>query len=78
MNIFKKLYEMKKREMEVKQGKHGVMQKYMVLIPLFLLYWYKALFMPGREVYLVLLIPITIILPFFILRDIKEERNKKK
>jgi hypothetical protein len=77
MNIFKKLYQVKKKEIEIKQGKHGMTQKYVILVPLLLLYWYKALFMSGREFYLVLLIPITIIFVFAIKKDLKNTDRVK-
>jgi uncharacterized membrane protein YhaH (DUF805 family) len=77
MGIFKEMVEIKKREIEVKQGKHGIFKKYAILIPLLLLYWAKALFMPGREFYLVLLIPITIIFIFSIAKDLKNRNSEE-
>jgi len=61
MNIFKSLYEAKKLEIETKQGKNGTFMQYLLILPVFGVYWLKAFFVEGKEILFIFLIPITII-----------------
>ena len=77
MNIFKKLYQAKKREIEMKQGKHGIVQKYTAIGLTFLFYYWKALFIPGKEYLFGFLIPFTVVVVFSFLKEIKKEKKQK-
>ncbi len=46
MGIFKALYEAKKREIEMKQGKHGKKQQYLSILSIIIFY---AIYFYSRE-----------------------------
>ena len=77
MNLFKAMYEGKKREMEIKQGKEGLLPKYLAFSFFLLLYGYKALFMPTKEWMQPIVLIFGLIFIISLVRDLKDEKIEK-
>lgn len=76
MNIFKSLYETKKLEIETKQGKNGTFMQYLLILPVFGIYWFKAFFVEDKEILFIFLIPATIFV--IVTLNIKSNHSIKK
>ncbi len=78
MNPFKSIYEVKKREAEIKQGKHGLLPKYVALGFFLLLYGCRAFFMPYKEWMRPIVFLFAVIFIISLVRDLKNYRKSLK
>ncbi len=77
MNLFKSMYEAKKREIEMKQGKHGLLPKYVMLGFLYFVYFYRAFFLPYGKPLRPFILVVGLILIVSLVRDLKAKKLPK-